>query len=274
MSSNAVETRHGSIELDGATVAYQVDGNGPALVLVSGTGGNLNTNWDHLIPALVGSYTMIRVDYAGSSGRTRDPAAVLTVERLASQVMAGVGAAGVSDFHLLGYSLGSAVAVHIAAHYPQQVRSLVLLAGFASGRDTRFALQAALWKDLIDHDPRSFAGLIVLTGLSPEVVSSFDETTLTAWIDAIYHNNDWPGILRQIELDGQLDVTPLLPRIQAPTLSIGCTHDYVVPPLHARKLKDAIPGAQYVEVASGHLVPFEQPQTMLEFALGFINKHN
>lgn len=257
-------------EVDGATVSFRTDGEGPALVLIAGTGGNLNSNWDHLVPALSAARRVLRVDYAGSSGATRDPVQELTVERLAGQVMGAIEAAGIDDFDLAGYSLGSTLAMHIAATQPGRVRTLTLLAGFANGRDTRFALQSALWRDLIQHDPRSFAGMIVLTGLNPQVVSAFGEEELKAWIDAICENNDWDGIRRQIDLDSRLDVTPLLPKIQAPTLSIGCTHDHMVPPHHARALAEAIPGARYAELASGHLAPFEQPEAFVKLLLEFI----
>ena len=257
-------------EVDGAVVSYRVDGEGPALVLVAGTGGNLNSNWDHLIPTLAATHRVLRVDYAGSSGGTRDAQEQLTVERLAGQVLGAADAAGMERFHLAGYSLGTALAMHIAANHPQRVDRLVLLAGFASGRDTRFALQAALWRDLIRHDPRSFAGLIVLTGLSPQVVSAFGEDELKAWIDAIHENNDWDGIRRQIDLDSRLDVTHLLAEIQAPTLSIGCTHDHMVPPHHARTLAETIPNATYAELSCGHLAPFEQPEAFARHLLGFI----
>jgi len=258
--------------IDGATVSYQLDGNSdnPALVLVSGTGGNLNSNWDHLIPALTSTHQVLRVDYAGSSGATLDPQPELTVERLAGQVMAGVQASGIGDFDLVGYSLGSALSIHIAAHFPERVRRLILLAGLFSGRDSRFALQAALWQDLIRHDPRSFAGQIILTGLSPQTVSAFSEEELKAWIDAICENNDWEGILKQIDLDGRLDVSSLLPKVQAPTLSIGCAHDYIVPPQHARTLADTISDARYAELACGHLAPFEQPEAFVGLLLDFI----
>lgn len=257
-------------QIDGATVSYRMDGDGPALVLVAGTGGNLNSNWDHLIPTLAAARRVLRVDYAGSSGATRDPRPDLSVERLAGQVMAAVDAAGVQQFDLAGYSLGSVLAQYVAAHFPERVRSLVLLAGFSSGRDTRFALQSALWKDLIRHDPRSFAGIIVLTGLSPRTVSAFSGEELKAWIDAICENNDWEGILRQIELDARLDVSDLPPRIRARTLSIGCAHDHMVPPHHARALADIIPDAQYAELACGHLAPFEQPEAFARLLLDFI----
>lgn len=258
--------------IDGATVAYQLDGNPdlPVLVLISGTGGNLNSNWDHLIPALTTTHQVLRVDYAGSSGGTIDPRGELTVERLAGQILAGADAAGVKSFDLVGYSLGSAVAIHIAALFPDRVKKLVLLAGLHGGRDSRFALQGALWRDLINHDPRSFAGLIILTGLSPQTVSAFSEETLKDWIDTICANNDWPGILKQIDLDGRLDIRDLLPRVQAPTLSIGCTHDHIVPPEQARHIAAQIPGARYAEIASGHLAPFEQTEAFLGLLAQFM----
>jgi len=262
------------VEFNGATISYRVDGTGPALVLVAGTGGNLNSNWDHLIPALSATRQVLRVDYAGSAGTTVDPVHELTVERLAGQVMAAVAAAGIERFDLAGYSLGSALAMHIAASHPAAVRSLTLLAGFASGLDTRFALQGALWRDLIEHDPRSFAGMIVLTGLSPQVVSSFSEEEIKGWIDAICENNDWAGIRRQIDLDGRLDVTPLLGAIKAPTLSIGCTHDHMVPPHHAQALARAIPNAEYTELPCGHLAPFEQAEAYARLLLEFTGRHH
>src|SRR5690606_23167916 len=136
-----------------------------------------------------------------------------------------------------------------------------------------FALQSALWRDLIEHDPRSFAGLIVLTGLSPQAVSAFSDEEVKTWIDAICENNEWEGIRRPIELDNRLDVNSLLPAFQVPTLSIGCTHDYMVPPQHARLLAISIPGAQYAELPCGHLAPFEQPEAFVTMLLDFINAH-
>lgn len=39
--------------------------------------------------------------------------------------MAAVDAAGIERFHLAGYSLGTSIAIHIAAHHPQRVRRMV-----------------------------------------------------------------------------------------------------------------------------------------------------
>lgn len=260
-----------SIKVDGATVSFDVQGQGPALVLVSGTGGNLHSNWDHLVERFAESRTVVRVDYSGS-GLTEDSGEPLTVEMLANQVMAAAAAAKADGFDLVGYSLGSAIAIHIAATRPDLVRSLVLLAGFSDGTGTRFGLQSGLWLDMIRMDPRLFARTIVLTGLSPAYVAAMSEEDIAGWIDSICANNRWDGIARQIDLDRRIDVTQMLPAVQARTLVIGCRNDYVFPITHARQLAVAIASAQYAELDSGHLAPFEQPVAFSEMVCEFIEQ--
>lgn len=257
-----------TVRVSGANVVYQVDGSGSNMVLVSGTGGNLHSNWDHLMPRFAQLRRVVRVDYSGS-GQTTDAGAPLSVEMLADQVLAAAQAADAEPFDLVGYSLGTCISIYIAAHYPEIVRSLVLLAGFSRGTDARNRLQTGLWLDLIERDPRLFAKTIVLNGMSPESVAAMDDKQIDAWVDAICNNNDWPGISRQIDLDRRVDVKDLLKQIQAPTLVIGCKHDHVIPVAHARRLAGAVRGAQYVEIDAGHLAPFEQPDVFGDLVVEF-----
>ena len=257
------------VRLAQANISYQVDGQGEGLVLVSGTGGDLHSNWDHLMGRFTACRQVVRVDYAGS-GKTQDHGGVLQVEALAAQVMSGVGAAQLGKFDLVGYSLGAAVAIYIAAQYPQHVRSLVLVAGFAHGGQSRLGMQSDLWLQLIQHDPRAFAKVILLTGFSPQFLNAMAPGDIENWIDAICTSNRWDGISRQIDLDRRLDVREYLGQIQARTLVIGCANDFMVPKAHAQDLAEAISGARYVELQSGHLVPFECPDVFADTVLHFI----
>jgi pimeloyl-ACP methyl ester carboxylesterase len=47
--------------------------------------------------------------------------------------------------------------------------------------------------------------------------------------------------------------------IRVPTLVISTTLDQLVTPSHHRKLADAIPGARFAELATGHLPFAERP---------------
>lgn len=257
-----------------ATVSYQLDGQAhqPALVLVSGTGGDLHSNWDHLLSSFTEHRKVLRVDYSGA-GKTQDNGEPLQIETLAQQVMAAANAEQLDQFDLVGYSLGSCVAIYIAAHYPEKVRSLVLLAGFAFGGHSRLAMQSQLWLDLIRNDPRHFAQTIVLTGFTPAFVNNMRAEDIQLWVNAICTSNNWDGIARQIDLDRRLDVRPCLPNVHAPTLVIGCANDFMVPKEHAQELAREIPQARYVELDSGHLAPFEQPEHVAKLVTTFIQTH-
>ncbi|MDR3436763.1 alpha/beta hydrolase [Telmatospirillum sp.] len=257
------------IELAEAKVAYRLDGTGPGLVLVHGTGGNAETNWDLVVGRLARRWTVVRPNYSGS-GDTTDDGGPLTVGKLAAQVVAAAEAAGAVPFDLVGFSLGAAVAIKIAAGYPDKVRSLVLLAGFAGSGDSRLTLQFRLWRRLIERDRDALARLILLTGFSPAFLSSLDDEAVEKSVADIVAGNNWPGMARQVDLDLTLDVRADAARIIRATLVIGCTHDHMVPSAHAKDLAVLIPGAIYASLDSGHLAPIETPSRLLDLLEPFL----
>lgn len=257
------------VDVAGARVAYRVDGEGPTLVLVHGTGADSQTNWGHLVGQFAGQWTVVRPDYSGS-GETRDGDGALTLPMLADQVLAAANAGGKAPFDLVGYSLGACIAAYIAAEHPEQVRSVVLLAGLAAGADSRLTLQFELWRDLIATDRRALARMVLLTGFSPDFLAGWSRQQVDETLEMIMATNWWEGMLRQVELDLTLDVGAYVGRIAAPTLVIGCTHDHMVPPSHARALAAAVPGARYAEMPTGHLAPLERPDEFVRLVTEFL----
>jgi 3-oxoadipate enol-lactonase len=153
------------VNVDDAQVAYRVQGKGPAVVLVNGTGA-LDVHWGHVIEVLSSQRTVISLDYSGS-GDTVDDGGVLTLEKLARQVVGVAKAAGAETFDLIGYSLGSVIATFVAAEYPKLVRSVVLLTGFLWGGDSGLKLQYDLWLDLIRTNHQAYMRLLLFSGLTP-----------------------------------------------------------------------------------------------------------
>lgn len=251
------------VEIDGARVAYRRDGSGPGLVLVHGTGGDSRTNWAALAERFAEDYTVVRPDYSGS-GATRDDGRPLSVDRLAGQVVAAARDAGSAPFHLVGFSLGAAVAACVAAAHPDLVRSLALISGFASGDDARLKLQFETWRDLLATDRRALARLILLTGFTPQGVSALGPGGIEEAIENTVSATDWVGLARQVDLDLTLDIRDRLGRVAAPTLSIGGALDHMVPPEHARALRARIAGARYRELPVGHLSVMEAPGVVAE----------
>src|SRR5690606_34794852 len=166
----------------------------------------------------------------------------------AEQVLAAARDAGLESFDLVGYSLGAAVAVHLAVTHPQAVRRLVLVAGFAHAADSRMRLQFDLWRRLAVHDRRSFCEMAMLTGFSPPFVAALDASATEALLLAGLEGNRWDGLTRQIDLCAAVDLRAALPGVAQPTLVLGCVHDHMVPAAHARELARQIPGARYAEI--------------------------
>ncbi|MCI9868544.1 alpha/beta hydrolase [Rhizobium skierniewicense] len=263
------EARH--LDENGADISYSVDGIGPALVLVHGTALNAHTNWAELVEPLSQVRTVIRPNYSGS-GTTTDSGGELTVERLATQVVSAAKAANAIPFDLVGFSLGAAVAVHIAAHHPEKVRSLVLIGGLLASEDPRMQLQLRLWQALCVDNTAALAKIMVLTGFSQSFLASLNETALEGMVDTISTETDWSGMARQIALALVLDVRAEAVRVQAPTLSIGLSQDQIAPPHLAEALAKPIPGAAFAQVDSGHLGPLEKPAELELLITAFLQQ--
>lgn len=252
-----------------ALVEYEHDGRGPGLVLVHGTGGDARSHWDLVLPHLRDGRTVVRPTLSGSPGTT-DAGGPLTVEGLAAQVVAAVDDAGVDTFDLVGYSLGAAVAAHLAAAIPERVRRLVLVAGFASADDPQLRLEFALWRGLVGTDREAAARLFMLTGLSPGYLSALGDEQIEAGVRFGVDNDDWDGMGRQIDLDATVDVRATVASIRMPTLCVGCSQDAMIGVGRTRDLAALVPGASYAEIDAGHLVVFEAPAQLARLVDDFL----
>lgn len=248
---------------NGTRVGYRMEGQGAAVVLVHGTGGDGATNWAGVTEQLQGDFTVIRPDYAGS-GQTEAPSGPLTVADLAAQVLAAVDHAGIVRFALVGFSLGAAVAAQIAADHPNRVNSLVLIGGFMRP-DARLRMQFELWQKLIAADRATMARLVLLTGFAPDVVSDWGEAGLEDAVRDMVATQNWPGMAQQTAVDLSLDVSAAAARIAAPTLVLGSAQDHMVPTAHARALADTIAHSTYQQLPGGHLAPMEQPDLIAAY---------
>ena len=113
---------------------YTVQGEGAETVLlIHGFGGDLD-NWLFNLDALAAESTVVALDLPGH-GPSPAPIPDPTVPGLANAVLDFMDAAEVEAAHLVGHSLGGALALAIALAEPGRVRSLTLVcpAGLGSG---------------------------------------------------------------------------------------------------------------------------------------------
>jgi pyruvate dehydrogenase E2 component (dihydrolipoamide acetyltransferase) len=105
----------------------------PAIVLVHGFGGDLN-NWMFVQPILAEQCRTLALDLPGhgGSGKALNGA---DAPALARAVAALMDARGIASAHLVGHSLGGAVALALAQQDPGRVRGLTLISPAGLGPD-------------------------------------------------------------------------------------------------------------------------------------------
>jgi pimeloyl-ACP methyl ester carboxylesterase len=97
----------------------------PSIIFVHGTGMD-HTVW--LLPARFFAhheFNVLAIDLPGH-GRSNSPAAT-SIEQMSDEVIAVMDVANVEHAALVGHSMGSLVALSIAARHPNRVRSLTLI---------------------------------------------------------------------------------------------------------------------------------------------------
>jgi pimeloyl-ACP methyl ester carboxylesterase len=238
------------------------------LVLLHGTSGR-SEDWSQVVERLTRHRLVIRPDYAEPVAGA-DSASAPGVSKFVDRVVAAAGTGGTARFDLVGYSLGAAVAASIAAEYPEMVRSLVLISGFSCASDPRMRLQFDLWLHLARTDKIALAKLLLVSGLSREFLSAFDQPTVDGIVQSFVAMSDWPLIEQNIRVDLAVDVREHASKINAPTLSITGKYDQIVPPFYTQDLAGLIRTAKSVEIPSGHLSFLEKPVDLASTILTFL----
>jgi pyruvate dehydrogenase E2 component (dihydrolipoamide acetyltransferase) len=98
---------------------------GAPVVLIHGFSGDMN-NWLFAIDALAAKAPVIAIDLLGHGGSSKDVGDG-GLQTLADAVGGALQALGVNEAHLVGHSLGAAVALRLAAGRPGLARSLTLI---------------------------------------------------------------------------------------------------------------------------------------------------
>src|SRR3954451_16323340 len=244
------------VRCDGARIAYQVFGSGPVdLVFVPGFVSHVELQWGDPLYARflrrLGTLARVITYDKRGIGRADRGDRPVTVEQHASDLSRVMDAAGVERAVVLGFSDGApAAAVHAMA-FPHRVAGLLFVAGYLPTRGTadvvagaaaRAGLLAERWGDGVSLE---------LT--APSLAGSRLYRSNFAMFERMAVSRD--GIRHVLEAAAMLDVTDVLPLIQAPTLFLHRVHDYV-PIEIAREAARLIPSSSLVELAGADHVPF------------------
>ena len=231
---------------------YTMQGEGAETVLlIHGFGGDLD-NWLFNIDALAAESTVVALDLPGH-GPSPAPIPDPSVPGLATAVLDFMDAAEVGAAHLVGHSLGGAVALAIARAAPGRVRSVTLVCPAGLGPDIN--------REYID----GFVSSTSRRQLKPVLENLFADPGLV-------NRSLVDGVLRYKRLDGVTEslqglanaafpggvqswVEPgTIAGLGVPVLVVWGAEDRIVPAAHAQAAAGAT--VEIVEGA-GHMVQME-----------------
>jgi pyruvate dehydrogenase E2 component (dihydrolipoamide acetyltransferase) len=241
------------INVGGRTLRYLKHGEGnDAAVLIHGFGGELN-NWLFNHEPLAANRRVYALDLPGHGESTKDVGAG-TLDELAQTVAAFMDAAGVGPAHLVGHSMGGAVALMLALREPQRVLSLALVSSAGLGTE----IDAAYVEGFVTANNRNT--------LKPHAAKLFADAGLVTrrMIDDLLKYKRLEGVDRclrtlgkNLVADGR-QVTNLrdaLGRLSQPVLVVWGGDDPIIPVSHATGLPSSV--AVEVIAGKGHMVMLE-----------------
>jgi len=134
---------------DGRSIACRVVGDGPPLVLINGYSGAA-ADWDPtFLHALAEARTVYCIDNAGVGASSPIVPDALSIDAMASDVVALVHAASLDSIDLVGWSMGGYIAQRVAARADVAINRLALIATDPGARQAVIA-PSATWSRLTD----------------------------------------------------------------------------------------------------------------------------
>lgn len=245
---------------DGVRIAYATSGRGAPIVRPGHWLTHLEYDlkspiWNHLLAGLSEQHLLVRYDPRGTGLSDREVADISPAGWL-KDLEAVVRDLALERFALLGISQGAPAAIRYAVKHPEHVSHLVLYGAYARGRlhrgDPQFgpdmleAMCTLIEKGWGSQDA-SYRELF-----SSRYVASGNREMI-GWLNELEAVSASPQVAaRYFRTIADLDVRPLLPRLQLPALVLHCRDDQAVPYRFGVELAAGIKGARFVPMEGGN----------------------
>lgn len=257
---------------DGATIYYEVSGDGPALILGHSLLCDV-TMWRAVAPRLAERYRVINVEVRGHHRSTAP--APFTLEDLAGDWLAILDHEQVKRAFLVGLSMGGMTAMRLALRAPERVAGMVLLDSDANVEERGKRLQHAFMGQLyrrfgllkmlerrvmkLMYGQTALAEQPALTDVLREIVARHDRAQLPHAIKAVF---------------GRGPILDRLGAIDTPTAVLCGAEDLATPPVKSEQTAAAIRGATLEMIPrAGHLSALEQPDVVTAKIRAFLDAH-
>ena len=252
--------------VNGVRLACRVEGQGPPLLLLHGLGGS-HDDWRKQVPEFARRYRVVAPDLRGFGASERQEP--FTVQQHARDAAALLEALGIPRAHVVGLSMGGAVAMELALSEPQRVAGLVLA-------NTAPSFELRGWQRRYMGFSRLLLALLFGVGGVARLFSNavfpapHQESLRKRLLERASHTSRWVYIASLRTLV-RWDAEERLSSLRSPTLVIGAEHDYT--DIHEKRRWAArVPGARVVMLpGSRHRSELDAPAAFNEAVGRFLD---
>ncbi len=250
---------------------YEVEGKGPRVLFISGTGDDLRRRPEPRSGVLAESFEVLCFDQRGL-GQSDVPPGPYSMAGYGDDAAALLDTIGWDECMVVGVSFGGMVAQELTLRHPASVRRLVLACTSAGGAGgASYPLH-----ELLDLDPGQQASQrmplldtrwdAAWQAANPDMVRLItDGMGQRGWDDA----ESARGLGLQLQARSHHDTASRLGAIACPTLVCGGRTDGIAPPANSEYLASHIPGARLELFDGGHLF-FMQDATAFPAIVEFL----
>lgn len=263
-----------TVSVNGIEINYRLEGEGDdTIVLINGLADDLESWVFQMEDLLSAGYRVLRFDNRGI-GLTDAPPGLYTSRMLADDAKGLVDQLGISNFHLMGVSMGGMIAQEYAINYGSDLKTATFACTYAAPGPF-CSRMFSMWQDMaaingvpfIMRDVTLWAFTVPFFQEREEELKEFEAgmAEMTMSVEAY---------LAQLNAIQTHDTTDRLGRITGfPTLVLAGEEDILIPVRLSRALQQGIEGAEWATSIGGHACMWEHPVQFNRTFLDWIATH-
>lgn len=221
---------------------YKLEGIGKTIVFIHGLSDSL-LYWEFLASNLKHDYQVLRVDLQGH-GESELENEEITIETYVRDLNNLLEKLDISKVSLIGFSLGSAVALSFAAKYPSKVDSIVLMSAFYKADD---ALRETLthFKNALNTSFEEFYDVILPMVLCEDVIEA-NKKELELLKDIGSQNANTKAYIKAVDACLNFNAEEYISEIDVPTLILASKRDEISKLDMQKELSDKIKNSELI----------------------------
>lgn len=263
-----------SIERDFGELSFYVTGTGPTLLGISGFGCS-HYNYLDLLPELSKHFQVVLIDNRGM-GKSSHTKTQYYLKDVASDALAVMSSLNISQFGLMGISMGGFVAQEIVKLSPDRVKALALMCTLSSHPDffQPVALTEAGLRQFSLLDPKMQAEYSTMATVHPALKEKHPDVYQRIVDLRVEHRSDVEEQVRQNNAAVDFLSAPFdLTCIKCPTLALHGSNDRFVSPDNTKVFQKHIKQCQTVLVPeSDHFFFLEKSSEVANHLIRFFKE--